>query len=1561
MSSITSQQTKLDLELVHKENRIDIDKCNGRIPCWLTPREPTFQVTLDAIALTSCYPAFLITADVLEVYMHQFWNSICLRVPDREFDPLPSKVDTVSFLRELGHTRVINSLNDVVVDQMHQPWRTFAALINRSLSGKTSGDSIRTLIEVERDRKGEQGNFGGKGCSVLICYRIYGAVLPECLTSPEMKESKAYKTYLGHAIGVVPPKIARKFKKASPTKKDNDLVPVDEEPVTKGKRVKRSVKKSSTKPATCIVIREPPVEAKCKGKEKERKSGSRTDAEKSLSVEKITPTVISEGIDEDDNNNKQEESNEGSGQENESEQQESDSEQDEESDDDNQEEEEVDQENKSKDDEIESDEDKGMDDTTDQFDNDVDAKLEEPTQTGKEIVQGKGADVEMDEAQQGNENLETTQEQVVDAHVTITTFTKKTEVPVTSSSHSSNLASKFLNFSDIPQTNAEIVSSLDVHVHHEVPRTQAPTLLTIPVSVITESSGSLPVRRACLKAQVAHLEEVQFTVKDARYFFGNGYSRFPSILSSLPRHFVTNVHCYRFYFQSQNSVADEILRVYDVWFILEHVASALLLTLSRLRFRSMNAITNLIQITACSTRFISSTIIAWAFCQPKWLDWELKELPISGFCNAVFCISSFLGSQLMISGDEDLSWRTTATCLWVNKIKFWGEGAWGAPMGPGMIICPDSFWSLVLLLVMIVVSIAVIVVVMVIVVVIVVCCYCWVVVVSPTLNLLARPDTTNVSFQSSFFLWTTNSGTSRNSCGQYSRGHHSFHVALGDLVLALEVQSLNSSVPQSLIYLRISSDHIPPLPGYLTFLSSDDDTSGCDTPDCTIITTHGSLSLRFPLLPSVNHLSYIVSGYDSVTWTTIPHDSSSEASSDFHSDASSDPSSRHSLSDHSSPDLPSTSAGPSRKRRRSPMTSVPALSPRGLVCGRDDAIVRVSDEPHLEQDIDPEIQAEIDECIAYADALRDRGIDARVVVEAVDRDETKTGVRGPVEVRVERVTHPAMPEDIPEPAQEGAVEATYETLGDLREQGHRIVGVESAVIALTERIAELERDNRRLRGTASVESQRVDRLQRGMSRYCEELRQMLRRRKMDNGGNGNGRNEEKRKLETEMGIMDSAFDMWNSHKRTIGVEAAYAMNWVELMKLMTKGVDFVVSEWSLMKKTSGLRFIGGLTATTLKGNVIVRTPGQTPRCYTPLLTNDGQEGPRATSSFKRQNTSGKNMARAYTTGKMKERGRFGKDCPKLRKSYRGNQTRKRMETRLETILEVNELRLRPLRHWIIRSFPVRIDLLPAELGGSYSFMEIEALIIEVIIRTTEIPGAATVARAPYRLAPAEMQELSTQIVIDIGKPEQALVKNRYPLLRIDDLFDQLTRVKSYTLDRTAIMVIINSEEFVFFVIIVFQLCEEDISKTALGPLWANMSSKAFRRWFGFDAVREVIAYASANSSSLEKNYTTHGPESFGAKELNMRQDVFKEDFLDMMEKKKKDSTSGSSKGTKSQPKSSGKSVQSEEPVFEVADSDMPHDQEGNMGDNKVEPRKEIASKHDWFKKPTPPQEPTDPD
>ncbi|GKE87683.1 hypothetical protein Tco_1565158 [Tanacetum coccineum] len=293
-----------------------------------------------------------------------------------------------------------------------------------------------------------------------------------------------------------------------------------------------------------------------------------------------------------------------------------------------------------------------------------------------------------------------------------------------------------------------------------------------------------------------------------------------------------------------------------------------------------------------------------------------------------------------------------------------------------------------------------------------------------------------------------------------------------------------------------SSDHIPPLPTVLPFLSSADDTTDSDTPDTPPSPTHApgqpiphgrpycyhlnrpvhmmTTRKRVRPLPvqqlavrhSVNHSSSDYFSPDDSARDSSS-DSSLEASSDFHSDASSDSSSRHSLPDHSSPNLSSTFAWPSRKRRRSPMTSVPASLPvsRALshVCAnlipspkrvrdsgyladvevdpretslRDDVIVKGSDEPHLEQDIDLEIQVEFDECFAYADALRDRGIDARVVVEAVDREESETSARGPVEVKVERVTDHVMPNDIPEPAQEGAVEVTYETLGDLVQRFH---------------------------------------------------------------------------------------------------------------------------------------------------------------------------------------------------------------------------------------------------------------------------------------------------------------------------------------------------------------------------------------------------------------------------------------------------------------------------------------------------------------------------------------------
>ncbi|KAJ9545764.1 hypothetical protein OSB04_025471 [Centaurea solstitialis] len=88
---------------------------------------------------------------------------------------------------------------------------------------------------------------------------------------------------------------------------------------------------------------------------------------------------------------------------------------------------------------------------------------------------------------------------------------------------------------------------------------------------------------------------------------------------------------------------------------------------------------------------------------------------------------------------------------------------------------------------------------------------------------------------------------------------------------------------------------------------------------------------------------------------------------------------------------------------------------------------------------------------------------------------------------------------------------------------------------------------------------------------------------------------------------------------------------------------------------------------------------------------------------------------------------------------------------------------------VVNEFP---DVFPEDLPGHPPDRQIEFGI-------DLVPGAAPIARAPYRLAPAELQELSDQLQELSGKGfirlrlNKVTIKNRYPLPRIDDLFDQL--------------------------------------------------------------------------------------------------------------------------------------------------------------------------------------------
>ncbi|GKC61449.1 hypothetical protein Tco_1089047, partial [Tanacetum coccineum] len=71
------------------------------------------------------------------------------------------------------------------------------------------------------------------------------------------------------------------------------------------------------------------------------------------------------------------------------------------------------------------------------------------------------------------------------------------------------------------------------------------------------------------------------------------------------------------------------------------------------------------------------------------------------------------------------------------------------------------------------------------------------------------------------------------------------------------------------------------------------------------------------------------------------------------------------------------------------------------------------------------------------------------------------------------------------------------------------------------------------------------------------------------------------------------------------------------------------------------------------------------------------------------------------------------------------------------------------------------------LGAAKALMNAKR---QVEFRIDLVPGAKPVAKSPYRFAPSKMQELSGQLQEELNK---LTVKNRYPLPRIDDLFDQL--------------------------------------------------------------------------------------------------------------------------------------------------------------------------------------------
>ncbi|GJU24918.1 hypothetical protein Tco_1163539 [Tanacetum coccineum] len=149
-----AQQIELDNALVAFKNCRFIGKCDMRINPGMKPKEPTYQVVLDALALTTCYPAFLITAEVPVIYMHQFWATVM----GKEFDEPPTKEEALSFICELCHSREISQKkSESAISSAESPSKKKFAKAKKDAATKPKPTKKKAPVKADR----------GKGLNVL--------------------------------------------------------------------------------------------------------------------------------------------------------------------------------------------------------------------------------------------------------------------------------------------------------------------------------------------------------------------------------------------------------------------------------------------------------------------------------------------------------------------------------------------------------------------------------------------------------------------------------------------------------------------------------------------------------------------------------------------------------------------------------------------------------------------------------------------------------------------------------------------------------------------------------------------------------------------------------------------------------------------------------------------------------------------------------------------------------------------------------------------------------------------------------------------------------------------------------------------------------------------------------------------------------------------------------------------------------------------------------------------------------------------------------------------------
>ncbi|GKD39393.1 hypothetical protein Tco_1259600, partial [Tanacetum coccineum] len=242
----TQQVAACNEKWVPSVERVKISSTNIRLETTVPQKEDTFQVIINIIKNSTCFKAFTISIDVLEIFMQTILD-ICPRVEGVDFVDVPDNDIALTFLIDLGYKGLLNRHTNML-----------------------------KFVRIGED------------------YQEYRLHIPDVMLTEAIKQSESYHMFIKYSTCLIPPKKSRgkgsKGKKAGDESQEtvdvSEESELEPEPAKKKTASRRVVKKKVTLSAADNIISDDPDAALELGK-----SISKTKVEEAEAARQVYDTL----------------------------------------------------------------------------------------------------------------------------------------------------------------------------------------------------------------------------------------------------------------------------------------------------------------------------------------------------------------------------------------------------------------------------------------------------------------------------------------------------------------------------------------------------------------------------------------------------------------------------------------------------------------------------------------------------------------------------------------------------------------------------------------------------------------------------------------------------------------------------------------------------------------------------------------------------------------------------------------------------------------------------------------------------------------------------------------------------------------------------------------------------------------------------------------------------------------------------------------------------------------------------------------------------------------------